>query len=542
MDDLKKLSIEFAVDSATLATFSHDASFFEVTPSAVVFPKNSDEVKRLVTFVSEKKKAGENISLTARSGGTCMSGGPLSTSIVLDCKKNLNKVIEVGDGYAISEPGAYYRDFEKETLKKGMIMPSFPASREICAIGGMVSNNSGGEKTLTYGKTENYVEELKMVFADGNEYSVKKLSMPELEAKKAQNDFEGKLYRDMFSLIDSNYDLIQRSKPNVSKNSAGYFLWNVYDKAHGTFDLTRLIVGAQGTLGINTQVRFRLIKPKKYSELMVVFLKDMNVLGYLAKEILKFGPESFESYDDHTFKLAVKLFPQMAKQMKGNMISLGFAFLPEFWMVVSGGIPKLVLLAEFSGESQEEAGKKAEDARQAIKKFKSKAKIFKTEKEMSKYWTIRRESFNLLRKHVHGMRTAPFIDDFVVHPQDLSTFLPELYAILNRYDILYTIAGHVGDANFHIIPLMDLSRPDAKTIIENLSGEVYNLVFRYRGSMSGEHNDGLVRTPFLRQMYGKEVYRLFEKTKAIFDPLGIFNPGKKIGGDMGHALEYLVKK
>ena len=128
---------------------------------------------------------------------------------------------------------------------------------------------------------------------------------------------------------------------------------------------------------------------------------------------------------------------------------------------------------------------------------------------------------------MHGKHTAPFIDDIVVRAEYLPEFLPKLYNILNEYDITYTVAGHIGDGNLHIIPLMDFKRPDFTNIIDELSKRVYELVITYKGSISGEHNDGLIRTPFLPLMYGKEMVHLFERTKDIFDPAHIFNPGKK---------------
>jgi glycolate oxidase len=112
---------------------------------------------------------------------------------------------------------------------------------------------------------------------------------------------------------------------------------------------------------------------------------------------------------------------------------------------------------------------------------------------------------------------------------------------MGEYRLTYTLAGHIGDANFHIIPLMDLADPAQRAIIPELSKKVFDLVFKYGGSMSGEHNDGLVRTPYLRDMYGLKVYQLFEETKEIFDPQGIFNPGKKVGGSLKESLEHLIK-
>jgi len=151
----------------------------------------------------------------------------------------------------------------------------------------------------------------------------------------------------------------------------------------------------------------------------------------------------------------------------------------------------------------------------------------KSEKESQKYWTIRRESFNLLRKKVKGKKATPFIDDFAVQPKDLPEFWPKLEKILEKHDIKATIAGHAGSGNFHIIPLMDLTKKSERAKIPIVSEKVYELVAKYHGTITAEHNDGLIRTPYLEKMYSKKIIELFEKTKKIFDPENIFNPGKK---------------
>jgi FAD/FMN-containing dehydrogenase len=543
MDILKQIqnSIkgEVKTDNETLTTFSKDASLYKIRPQMVVFPKNSGDVQSLVKLVSEAKKNGENVSLSARAAGTDMTGGPLTESIVVSFTKFFNHIKNIGKDFAVVEPGVYYRDFEKETMKHNLLLPSYPASRELCAIGGIVSNNSGGELNLIYGKTERYVQEIKMVLSDGNEALFKSLTLKELEKKKSAAGLEGEIYTKMFDLIDQNYDLLQNAKPDVSKNSAGYYLWNVYDKKKGTFDLTKMIVGSQGTLGILTEVKLKLVKPKTREHLLVIMLNDLHQLPGIVNHLLKFNPQSIESYDDHTFKVAMKILPDVVARLKGNAIKLFFSFLPELWMTITGGIPKLVLLAEFSSDDDADATERAKEAEESLKEYNLRTKLVLDDNDAQKYWIIRRESFNMLRHHVRGMRTAPFIDDFVIKPEKLGEFLPKLYDILNKYNLLYTIAGHVGDGNFHIIPLMKLGDPMAANTIEKLGAEVYKLVFEYKGSMTGEHNDGLVRGPYLQQMYGEEVYKLFEQTKNIFDPQGIFNPGKKVGASLRYALDHL---
>lgn len=540
-DELKQI-IRGEVEDApeTLEKYARDASVFYIRPTAVVFPKDTEDIKNLVKFTAQARSEGRNISLTPRSAGTDMSGGAITESIIVDMTRHFNRIKEISGDRAVVEPGVYYRDFEKETLKTNRLLPSYPASRELCTVGGMVANNSGGEKTLRYGKTERYVEAVKMVLDDGEEYLFKKLTAAEFEKKKALETREGKLYRSLSDIIEKNIGAIIAAQPNVTKNSSGYALWNVYDAVEKTFDTPKLITGSQGTLGIITEITFTLVEPKPVSRILVIFLKNKDRLAELASAVLAESPESFESYDDHTFRLAVKFLPELLARVKGKFIKIALGLLPELWMILTGGMPKLVLLAEFTGKTEEETEHHAKTVLKKLRQsFPYKMHVTDTTEETQEFFVVRRESFNLLREHVRGLRTAPFIDDFAVHPKYLPEFLGRLEKILQKYKIIYTIAGHIGDGNFHIIPLMDFRNPNLKHIITNLSHEVYDLVLSYKGTITAEHNDGLIRASFVRQEYGDTVYHLFEETKKTFDPLNIFNPGKKIGGSLDAALAYL---
>ncbi|OGI76109.1 hypothetical protein A3C67_00455 [Candidatus Nomurabacteria bacterium RIFCSPHIGHO2_02_FULL_42_19] len=201
----------------------------------------------------------------------------------------------------------------------------------------------------------------------------------------------------------------------------------------------------------------------------------------------------------------------------------------------------MILLAEFAGESEAETHKKCAELKEKVENFKLKVHITQSEREAGKYWDIRRESFALLRKHIKGMRTAPFIDDIIVRPEFLPKFLPALNKILKEYHLTYTIAGHAGDGNFHIIPLMDFSRSDIGKVVVELSEKVYDLVFQYHGSITAEHNDGIIRTPYLSKMYDPKMIAIFSEIKKIFDPQNIFNPGKKVAAPDGSGTkEYIL--
>jgi FAD/FMN-containing dehydrogenase len=548
MIDTKKLKEIFKGDieesKEVLDLYSHDASLFEIRPEVVCFPKDTEDVIAMVHFVNEEKKSDPtlSISITARSAGTDMSGAAVGSSIILDFTRYMNKVLSVNDQEGVVEPGCFYRDFEKETLKIKRIMPAFTASKEICAIGGMVANNSGGEKTIKYGKVEQYVTSLKVILPDEKEYVIKKLSKQELDIKLSQQDSEGELYKKIYKLINDNQKLITEAKPDVSKNSAGYYLWNVWDKETDTFDLTRLIVGSQGTLGIVTEVTFRLVPVEPYSNVLAVFMPNITNLSKIVNEVLPFNPDSLESYDDYSMKLAVKFFFDFFKQLGFfGAIKLGLKFVPEVFMMATGGVPKLILLIEFSGKTEEEVNKKLVEVKEKIRHFGYKMRIASDSKEAEKYWRIRRESFNMLRKHVQGKRTAPFIDDVIVKPEHLPEFLPRLQKLIDEYKLVYTIAGHAGNGNFHIIPLMDLKSTFSADTILDLSKKVYDLVNEFHGSITAEHNDGIIRTPYLTQMFGENVVEIFKQTKEIFDPNYIFNPGKKVGGTFEDIRTYIKK-
>lgn len=524
--------------------FSHDASLFEIQPQLVVAPKDTGDVEALVKLTAAEKKKIPDLSLTGRSAGTDMAGGAVNDSIIVDFVKYMHKIGDVSKEQAVAQPGVYYRDFEKATLKKGALMPSYPASRDLAALGGLVNNNSGGEKSLEYGKTADYVMELKVVFADGIERTVKPLKGADLKKKLAQRDYEGKLYKQVYDLCEKHYDVIKKAKPNVSKNSMGYALWDIWDRETGVFDLTRLFVGSEGTLGLTTSVKFKLVPKKPHSGLLVLFMKDINKLGEVINVVLAHKPATFESFDDATLLLSMRFLPSFHKMLGTKAFIALLLSLAPTGLQFRKGIPKLVLMIEFNGESHEEV----RDRIKALhKELGSKRAYFEingfeeddSEIKSEKFWIMRRRSFQILRSKVKDKHTAPFIDDLVVNPPHLPEFLPKLRKIIKKYKLFATIAGHMGDGNFHIIPLMKIEDEKERKKLLPAMKEVNELVLKYGGSLSGEHNDGLIRGPWLEQQFGKEVTKLFRDVKDICDPDHIFNPHKKANANWDYSYKHI---
>ncbi|MEO6761236.1 MAG: FAD-binding oxidoreductase [Candidatus Saccharimonadales bacterium] len=550
MDEIKKrlglLGFAGEIDDSleTRDFYSHDASMFEIRPQLVVKPKNSKDVQTLIKLIADRKTAQPELSLTARSAGTDMAGGAINDSIIVDFNKHFTKVESVSATEAQTQPGVFYRDFEVETLKYGSLMPSYPASRDLCTVGGMVANNSGGEKSLEYGKVKDFVNELHVVFSDGKEYIVKPLNKPELDKKIAQKDFEGNIYKRIYELCEKHYDEIKEAEPKVSKNSMGYTLWEVWDRQTGVFDLTKLIVGSEGTLGFVTDIKYRLVPHRPHSGLLVLFLKDIKDLGELIPKVLTHKPSTFECFDDATLLLSIKFMPYFLKMLGfKKFINLLINLIPDGLQLLRG-IPKMILMVEFEGQTEDEVREKIKNLHRELHKRRARYEIngFEedaTEGKSEKFWIMRRHSFNLLRSKVKDKHTAPFIDDFIVRPEYLVQFLPKLRKIIKKYKLFATIQGHIGDGNFHVIPLMKIEDPKEKAKLLPAMKEVDNLVLKYHGSLSGEHGDGLVRGPWLEAQYGKPILKLFREVKDIFDPEHIFNPHKKANADWDYSFSHL---
>jgi FAD/FMN-containing dehydrogenase len=522
------------------ATYSHDASLFELVPQVVVSPKDAADIMATVAFVNQHKVAQPELNITPRSRGTDMSGGAIGQSIVLDVSKYMNTLYEASATSARLQSGMLYRDFDIETLKYGSILPSFPASRDLASVGGMVNNNSGGEKSLQYGKTDNFVQELKVVLSDGNEYTIKPLKRDELNAKMEQDDFEGNLYRQTFELLDTHYDEIQAAAPHVSKDSTGYHLWNVWKRDTGIFDLTKLFVGAQGTLGITTDIQVRLVPKPAHSGTLVCYMHTLDALGEVIPAVLAHKPATFESFDDNTLWLSFRFFFAFLSRLGlWTWMKLAIQLIPDGFMLIKG-VPRLILLIEFTGSTTDEVSRKIHTARQDLKRFHfTYMEEDETEAKSQKFWLMRRESFNLLRSKVKDKHTAPFIDDLVVPPARLSEFLPELREIIKKYKLIATIAGHMGDGNFHVIPLMKIEDPAERAKLQPAMKEVNTLVISYGGSVSGEHNDGMIRGPWLEQMYSPSVLGYMREIKHLYDPHNIFNPHKKTDATWDFSFSHI---
>jgi FAD/FMN-containing dehydrogenase len=535
----KLMKGEVSTDTTVRQLASHDASVYELVPDVVINPVDSTDIKKLVKYVSTHKSNYPKLSITPRSAGTCMSGGSIGSSILIEMTTHFNKIESLNGSLLKTQPGVFMRDIDPILFEKQLQLGCVPASRAINTIGGMVGNNSGGEQSLKYGNTERWVRELKVVLADGNEYTVKPLTKKQLLAKIKEGTFEARLYRQVYELIEANYDLLKNARPHVNKNSMGYNLWSVWDRETGIFDMTRLITGSQGTLGIITDITMEAVPKAPHSGLLLAYLPSIKNLGEIIETVMHHKPATFEGFDNITFNLGIRYFNTFRKQLGTKEWLRQQSILLKSVAKFKGHIPSMFLMVEFDGNTQAEVLNKISILHDDLKSFKLKMDVEADEASSAPFWKIRRAALSLLQNQVHGRYASPFIDDMAVPPKYLPEFVPKLRKVIRKYKLPATIQGHFGDGNFHVIPLMDIAGDDDRAKLEPVMRELIPIVQKYGGTMAGEHNDGMVRGPWLPAMFGQEVYELFKDTKEIFDPQYIFNPHKKTDASWEFSMSHI---
>lgn len=506
---------------------SRDASVFEVRPAGVLAPRTVVDIESAVKWATRETAAGNHVSLAPRVGGTCMSGGPLTEGYVLDLKRYFNHVGTVDQrGRTIrAQSGAMHIEVESRATEQGLLFAPYTSSRDICGIGGMIGNNASGEKSIKYGPTSSNVGELKVVLSDGNEYTFSPLTRHQVEDKKQLPTFEGEIYRQLTTILEANKRVIADHHPRTIKNAAGYQLWDLWDVHEQTFNLARLFIGSQGTLGIVTEAELKLVKRLTYSRMIVTPIADLDNLSDVVKTSLHYNPASCETFDHYTYELAEKLLPEDAERAQ-----------------VARG-KHMVILSVFESDDQVEADITAGKAKEMLESMGHETFWIDDPATINSFLTIRRKSFKMLLEHpVPHTRAEAFLEDTIVPIDRYGEFLRQLEAILDEYSLVYTYAGHIGAGSIRLVPLIDVEAEGAPQMIMELETKVNDLVIQFGGSISVDHNDGIIRTPYLEKQFGAEMVNIFGQVKNLFDPLNIFNPGKKVDGTYQYAIDHIIRK
>ncbi len=517
-----KLAGEVSVKEDDLRYYSTDGGVFELEPTAIVFPKDANDVSTLVKTVDEYHHLGnDRISLTARGNGTDQGGGPINTGIIVDFMRHMDQILEIGDDYAVVQPGCLYGRLQKELKRHGRYIPSYPASVEISTIGGAVANNAAGEKTVKYGATRDYVEAVQVVLADGTVTWLHAMDAQQLQHRKNLPSLEGSIFTQIEKLVHDNQEIIH-NHPNVTKESSGYALWRAQEG--DKFNLAQVVVGSQGTLCFVTAIRMRTIPapdPNKVT-LLVSYYDSLEQAGVAAQKLHELNPSALEIVDQNLLELVNKQKPEL-------LVGL----LPK------DRIPAVILLTEFDEQDDAERLAKEKAADHIIQEHSFAERIKHTQAGQEQMWKLRRSAAAVMWTIPGKKKALPIIEDGTVPPHKLTEFIKRAYEIFNKYELEIAIWGHAGDADLHMQPFMDLSKTADRKKLFAMTDEFYKMVHELGGTAAGEHNDSLMRAVYRPIMFGPELEKLFDQVKHIFDPENMLNPHKKVGVDFNYIKQHL---
>ncbi len=507
------------IDTTDEARLAHarDASAFMVMPSTIVYPKNINDVIAVVKHVAEEKKTNPNINLSVRAGGTCMSAGSLNDGYMLNMTRYMNAIhVDKDTMTATVEMGAYFRDIEALTEPLGIMFAPYPSSRKMCGIGGMIGNNASGEKSVRFGATINNVLSVTVVLADGSVIITEPKSLKALTTAQEQE----------VAALHTKYGAhLKERMGRVTKVASGYRLDKViHDEI---FDMTPLFVGAQGTLGIIVSAKLRLVPIPQHTELIAITIDSLHDLPFILTKVKEHNPECVETFDIHTFEQARIHLKEIADTVEPFITSS----------------TKAMVLAQFSEENDDKTSVVLEDCLRLLHEHNVRATHVTDTTTRENLWQIRRNSFTLVRDHnKDGIRAVPCIEDVILPLDQFETFVQELIPILEGHGIKYAYHGHIGDGSLRIIPLFDFNDANVGEKIIALTHDVFTLIKKLGGNMCADHSDGIIRTPFVKDFYGEELYGVFETIKHLFDPEKILNPRKKVDGTKGDLIKALDNK
>lgn len=521
-----------------LDTYSHDESIFSVRPQVVLQPKNRHDVELATKVIAEATKRFSSLSLTPRAAGTGLGGGSLTDSVVIDMCAHLTKFGEIiekkGKILFSTEPGVMWREVEKRLKAHGAYLPPYPASKDICSIGGAIGNNAAGPDSLRYGHCADWIEAMDVVLHDGHTYTIKPLTFREFKLLIKQDHEYARITSDIFELISKNEAEIKKGKPKTTKNSAGYPLWSVmpqgvakFKNGEGTFDLTRLIAGSQGTIGIITHLTLRALPIPKDTTLIAVPIFNLEDAADAIVTALGYNPINIELFDALTFDLALRN-PDFFKQRLSGLTyyRVMLAMYKTYHIRFARKIPEFTVLITVDADTA--AKHSPETIAKKISGQKLRAKVVTNAIESEMYWQIRRASYTLSKFQDPSKRPAAFLEDMVVPPENLSKFFMDIKRLLKEFNVTAAVHGHGGNGHLHFYPLLDFTNKTTPALVEKMADKFFSTAVKYKGNLCGEHNDGIIRTPHLSKMFSKKMLDLFAKTEHIFDPADIFNPGKKV--------------
>jgi len=490
-------------DGPALTAYAVDASIYRVPPQAVVLVESEDDIAATVSYAVSR-----GIPLTPRAAGTNLTGSAIGSGIILDVSR-MNRILEVNrkERWARVQPGIVLAELNKQLSAQGLLFGPDPSSGDMCKLGGMIANNSSGPHTLRYGSVKDNIQSLRLCLTSSSWIEARSYALNDPALERLLTSVPA--LRDVLVLTQTHADLIAAKQPTVSKNSCGYNLFAVADGlAQGHFDLPKLFVGSEGTLGIVSEAKIMLAAKPAASLTALIHFQTLEEIGSAVPRLLTLHPSALEVMDANTL----------------NLIGRG-----------NHGIPDdaaATLLVELDADSLEVDLREKADAMVAIcrsYKLASELTLAFDASQREQLWKARKALYPTLYRFDAKKKPINFVDDVVVPAERISELIRYLEEFFGGQQVPVAIFGHIGNGNAHIVPLLDVNDTgDFQKMVQAYQEIHATVLNRFGGSICGEHGDGRIRAGFVKTMFGEELYDLFVQVKKAFDPGNILNPGIKL--------------
>ncbi len=495
--------VDGAVDvrDRTRRLYATDASIYQVEPAGVVAPANRTDVQATVDFARE-----HDTSVVARGAGSSLTGNAVGEGIVVDTSRHLDDIVELDPAAKTVrvQPGVVLDELNEELADEGLYFPPDPSTSSTCTIGGMVANDAAGPHSVRHGTTRDNVRAVECVLADGSVVEFDRRDRSGLDSVLDGDDRERDIYETVLERRRTLATQIDDKYPDVERNSSGYDLESAAAPDGSWADLSKLIVGSEGTLAFITEVTLELTERPETRAAALCFYEDVIGAAAAVAPTLDADPSAVELIDDEV---------------------LGYA--RDAWgldLVPDDAGAALLVEVETTAETQ------ADDLDRAVEAAQTDACIGSqpatAQDEQDQLWKVRKASNPLLNRRPGDEQALSFIEDAAIPPERLPEYLREVREILMDYDLDASVFGHAGQGVLHIKPFLDLKTERDRERLRSVSEAVHETVVDLGGCVSGEHGDGRLRSAYLETMYGSDIYEAFGDVKAAFDPAGVFNPGK----------------
>lgn len=516
----RAISGEVRFDPISRALYSTDASVYQIQPVGVAIPKTRGDILRILEICARFR-----CPITMRGGGTSQAGQAIGEGLQVDISKYYNRLLEVNaeERWARVEPGIVLDELNAQLapLKLRFAPDISTASR--ATIGGMMANNSAGARSVIYGKTIDHVLEQTVALSDGSVVTFRDMARDEVPKGET---LEARLYSTVLGLASRHGEEIDKRFPKVLRRVGGYNLDEFADPSKPV-NLSKIMVGSEGTLGVVLEAKLKLVPLPNAKAVMVVTFADLLESLAAPTVILRHNPSAIEVMDksilDHTRQ------------------NLGLDNIRKEFIA---GDPAATLCVEFYADRAEELPprlKALEDdlrARGIGQAYRSETDLA----QQARIWSLREAALGLSMAMKGDAKSISFVEDTAVAPERLSQFIGRFMDLLRGHGTTAGLYAHASVGCLHVRPVVNLKTEAGVAQFEAIANDVAKLVLEFGGALSGEHGDGLVRGPFMKQMFGETLYEAFRELKQVADPLGIFNPGKIVDSPpMTSNLRYGTK-